>query len=281
MDAGLARRRSGPRFVGSHPLAGDHRTGPEHARADLFDGRTVVVTPTRATRPAAVTEVSGFWESLGANVTTMTPAEHDAALAMTSHLPHLVAVALAAATPTELLPLAASGWRDTTRIAGGDPKLVAGRFSRRIGSTCSMRSNSCSEVLDNLARNSGTRRRRKLDWRFWKRRRKRNGNAMLWEIDIHPADGRAGSSGERVAAAARELGLAENLQVATARGYLVQGEVAEPRCGRAAGERAAGRFGGRAGGRSAVESRARRVDFVRLEILAIAASRLIVRHRAA
>ena len=47
VDAGLASRRSGPRFVGSHPLAGDHRTGPEHARADLFEGRTVVITPTR------------------------------------------------------------------------------------------------------------------------------------------------------------------------------------------------------------------------------------------
>jgi prephenate dehydrogenase len=123
VDSGLAHRRSGPRFVGSHPLAGDHRTGPEHARGDLFDGRTVVVTPTSSTRPAAVTETCGFWQSLGANVTTMTPVEHDAALAMTSHLPHLVAVALAAATPKDLLPLAASGWRDTTRVAGGDPNL--------------------------------------------------------------------------------------------------------------------------------------------------------------
>jgi prephenate dehydrogenase len=123
VDSGLAHRRSGPRFVGSHPLAGDHRTGPEHARADLFDGRTVVVTPTALTRPAAVTETSGFWQSLGANITTMSPAEHDAAVAMTSHLPHLVAVALAAATPMNLLPLAASGWRDTTRVAGGDPNL--------------------------------------------------------------------------------------------------------------------------------------------------------------
>jgi prephenate dehydrogenase len=104
-------------------LAGDHRVGPEHARADLFDGRTVVVTPSSATRPAAVTETSGFWESLGANVTTMAPADHDAALAVTSHLPHLVAVALAAATPKTLLPLAATGWRDTTRVAGGEASL--------------------------------------------------------------------------------------------------------------------------------------------------------------
>jgi prephenate dehydrogenase len=122
-DVGLAGRRGGPRFVGSHPLAGDHRTGPEHARADLFDGRTVVITPTEHTRAAAVTEVSGFWQGLGANLRTMTPKEHDAALAITSHLPHAVAVALSAATPRELLPLTASGWRDTTRVAAGDPAL--------------------------------------------------------------------------------------------------------------------------------------------------------------
>lgn len=129
VDAALATRRSGPRFVGSHPLAGDHRTGAEHARADMFEGRMVVVTPSAATRPAAVTEVSGFWQSLGANVTTMTPAKHDAALAITSHLPHVAAVALAAATPTELLGLTASGWRDTTRVAGGDPHLWRAIFT--------------------------------------------------------------------------------------------------------------------------------------------------------
>jgi prephenate dehydrogenase len=123
VDSALASRRGGPRFVGSHPLAGDHRTGPQHARADLFDGRVVVVTPSPETRPAAVTEASGFWEGLGANVVTMAPAKHDAALALTSHLPHLVAIALAASTPSEFLPLTASGWRDTTRIAAADPKI--------------------------------------------------------------------------------------------------------------------------------------------------------------
>jgi prephenate dehydrogenase len=122
-DAGLAGRRAGPRFVGSHPLAGDHRTGAEHARADMFEGRAVVITPTEHTRTAAVTEVMGFWQALGANVHRMTPAQHDAALAMTSHLPHLAAVAVAAATPSTFLHLTASGWRDTTRVASGDPQL--------------------------------------------------------------------------------------------------------------------------------------------------------------
>jgi prephenate dehydrogenase len=123
VDAGLAGRRIGPRFVGSHPLAGDHRTGPDHARADLFEGRTVVVTPTELTRTAAVTEVVGFWQALGANVQNMTPAKHDAALALASHVPHLAAVAMAVATPAEFLHLTATGWRDTTRVAGGDPNL--------------------------------------------------------------------------------------------------------------------------------------------------------------
>jgi prephenate dehydrogenase len=123
IDAALSARRAGSPFVGSHPLAGDHRGGAEHARPDLFEGRTVVVTPTSATRPAAVVEITGFWQSLGARVTTMSSAEHDKALASTSHLPHLVAAALAAATPEKLLPLAASGWRDTTRVAAGDTNL--------------------------------------------------------------------------------------------------------------------------------------------------------------
>lgn len=129
IDAGLAPRRSGPRFVGSHPLAGDHRTGPQHSRADLFEDRIVVITPTEHTRPAAVTEVRGFWENLGAEVRSMSPAEHDSALAITSHLPHAVAVALAATTPKELLSLTAGGWRDTTRVAAGDPGLWQAIFT--------------------------------------------------------------------------------------------------------------------------------------------------------
>jgi prephenate dehydrogenase len=116
-------RTGGPRFVGSHPLAGDHRTGVEVARADLLVNRKVIVTPTASSEPGAVASISEFWRSVGAEVLTMSPAAHDSALAATSHLPHLVAFALAASTPHDLLPLAASGWRDTTRIAGGDSAM--------------------------------------------------------------------------------------------------------------------------------------------------------------
>jgi prephenate dehydrogenase len=110
-------------FVGSHPLAGDHRAGPEFSRADLFEGKTVVVTPTKATSPMALEKAGDFWQSLGAMVHVMSPQEHDEALATTSHLPHLVASAVAKCTPQEYLPLSAAGWADTTRIAAGDAEL--------------------------------------------------------------------------------------------------------------------------------------------------------------
>lgn len=119
------RRLSGSEnaFVGSHPLAGDHKTGPEYARAEMFVDRTVVVTPTANTNPRALEKGREFWQSLGAMVHVMSPQEHDLALAETSHLPHLVASAVARCTPQEYLPLAGTGWADTTRIAGGDAEL--------------------------------------------------------------------------------------------------------------------------------------------------------------
>ncbi len=118
------------RFVGSHPLAGSEKRGPGEADATLLEGRTVVVTPTPRTSPRDLNAVRSFWKSLGAKVATMSPAEHDAALAATSHLPHAVAAALAAVTPVEALPLAASGWRDTTRVAAGEAELWRQIFSQ-------------------------------------------------------------------------------------------------------------------------------------------------------
>ncbi|NOY42091.1 MAG: prephenate dehydrogenase/arogenate dehydrogenase family protein [Planctomycetes bacterium] len=118
------------RFVGSHPLAGNHRSGPEHATADLLEGKTVVVTPTPKTPGPTTERIAQFWEALGAQVQRMSPEQHDQALAVTSHLPHLVASALAACTPPEWLPLAATGWADTTRIAAADPELWTAIFSQ-------------------------------------------------------------------------------------------------------------------------------------------------------
>jgi prephenate dehydrogenase len=110
-------------FVGSHPLAGSEKQGFEHADAALFERRVCVMTPHRNVPVAAVDRIQRFWEGLGANVLKMSAEEHDRALAETSHLPHIVAAALAAVLEPQNARMAASGFRDTTRIAGGDPDL--------------------------------------------------------------------------------------------------------------------------------------------------------------
>jgi prephenate dehydrogenase len=119
------RRRRRGRFVGGHPLAGSHRRGPTAADADLFTGRVAVVTPAPATPAEDVETVAGLWSALGATVFVMPPREHDRILAATSHAPHAVAAAVAAATPAAARRFTAGGWRDTTRIAAGDPALWA------------------------------------------------------------------------------------------------------------------------------------------------------------
>ena len=108
-------------FVGSHPLAGKTSTGCRHAEADLFAGRTVFVTPGRATPAERVAAACALWEGLDARVELVEPERHDAIVATTSHLPHVVAVALAKIAPPSW-PSAyfGSGWRTTTRLAEGD-----------------------------------------------------------------------------------------------------------------------------------------------------------------
>ena len=136
--AGIVAALDGPlprgvRFVGSHPLAGSEKTGVQHAKADLFDDRLVVVTPGKSTAEADVAAICDFWSSLSARVVRMSPEEHDAAVAAISHLPHAVACVLAEATESAQIPLAASGWRDTTRIAAGDPSPVDPHFAGQSG----------------------------------------------------------------------------------------------------------------------------------------------------
>jgi prephenate dehydrogenase len=110
-------------FCGSHPLAGSDKSGVVHARADLLVERLTVVTPNSNTPASLVERTERLWRQLGSRTLRMTPQDHDRALASTSHLPHIVASALAAATPDELLPLVATGWCDTTRIAAGAAEL--------------------------------------------------------------------------------------------------------------------------------------------------------------
>ncbi len=113
------------RFMGGHPLAGSEKTGPEHARADLFVNRWTFLTPTPRSSPNALELLADFWKRLGAQVQTMTAREHDRIMAKTSHLSHLLAFALAGSLEPADAPFVGSGFRDTTRLAGSDPGLWA------------------------------------------------------------------------------------------------------------------------------------------------------------
>lgn len=115
-------------FVGGHPIAGSERSGVGHARADLFEGRACVLTPTNRTPGDRLARARAFWGSLGCRLIELDPAEHDRALGLTSHLPHAVAAALAAAVPTDFLSLAGGAFRDCTRVAGADLELWTSIF---------------------------------------------------------------------------------------------------------------------------------------------------------
>ncbi|MBN1866642.1 prephenate dehydrogenase/arogenate dehydrogenase family protein [Candidatus Sumerlaeota bacterium] len=117
-------------FVGSHPMAGSEKSGIEHARADLYEGATAILTPDIRTSDEALDRVRALWRGLGMEVVELLPVRHDQMVAMLSHLPHLVAsalVSLAGEGPRgnpELLTLVAGpGFRDTTRIAMGSAVL--------------------------------------------------------------------------------------------------------------------------------------------------------------
>lgn len=110
-------------FIGSHPIAGSEKQGCAHARPDLFENHVCVLTPGAETPRGEVERLAAFWKSLGSSVVEMSARDHDRALAQTSHVPHVVAAALAASLAAENRSLAAGGFQDTTRIAAGDPEL--------------------------------------------------------------------------------------------------------------------------------------------------------------
>ena len=121
----------GVHFVPAHPVAGTEHSGPDAGFAELFVGRWCILTPPEGTDAGAVDKLAAFWGMLGANVETMTsPEHHDLVLAITSHLPHLIAYTivgtadeLAEVTRSEVLKFSAGGFRDFTRIAASDPTM--------------------------------------------------------------------------------------------------------------------------------------------------------------
>ncbi len=113
-------------FVGSHPMAGSEKTGWEHGRADLFAGRVTFVTPLPETDPQAAEKVAAFWKSIGSDVASLEPDAHDEIVAHISHLPQVLASTLCATLAKRDVRwrnYAGGGLRDTTRIAGSEPKL--------------------------------------------------------------------------------------------------------------------------------------------------------------
>ncbi len=133
VEAAEAEPEARSRFVAAHPIAGSERSGASHARADLFEGRTCVLTPTGRTPGDRLDRARAFWSSLGCRVIELDPATHDAHLARTSHLPHAMAAALASLVGPDLVPLAAGAYRDATRVAGADAALWAPIFLANRG----------------------------------------------------------------------------------------------------------------------------------------------------
>ncbi len=121
---------AGVHFIPAHPIAGTEFSGPEAGFATLFDGRWAIITPLPGADTHAVARLRGFWEGLGSQVDEMEPGHHDLVLAITSHLPHLIAYNivgtahdLEAVTEGEVIKYSASGFRDFTRIAASDPTM--------------------------------------------------------------------------------------------------------------------------------------------------------------
>jgi cyclohexadieny/prephenate dehydrogenase len=117
-------------FIPAHPLAGTERSGPENGLANLFANRWCILTPPDDADPAAVERVKTFWEALGAQVELMTATHHDNVLAITSHLPHLIAFTIFHTalrhedmTNSEVIKFSAGGFRDFTRIASSNPTM--------------------------------------------------------------------------------------------------------------------------------------------------------------
>ena len=120
----------GVSFIPGHPIAGTELSGPEAGFAELFDDRWCVLTPTEDTNKDALNSIRLLWEEMGSKVEIMNPEHHDRVLAITSHIPHLIAYNivgtandLANVTNKEVVKYSAGGFRDFTRIAASDPKM--------------------------------------------------------------------------------------------------------------------------------------------------------------
>jgi len=167
-------------FIPAHPVAGTEYSGPDAGFAELFIGRWCILTPADDADAVAVERLSGFWSGLGAKVATMSAEHHDLVLAITSHVPHLIAYTivgtaddLSAVTRSEVLQYSAGGFRDFTRIAASDPIMwrdvflanktgvleMLGRFNRDLANLTQAIEAADGDTLFNLFTRTRTIRR--------------------------------------------------------------------------------------------------------------------------
>ncbi len=145
---------AGVHFIPGHPIAGTEQSGPEAGFATLFDGRWCVLTPDAGSDAAAVAKLEAFWRACGSNVEIMDAEHHDMVLAITSHVPHMIAfnivntaAHLEAVTDSEVIKYSAGGFRDSTRLAASDPTMWRDVFLNNKGAVLEM----LSRFSENLA----------------------------------------------------------------------------------------------------------------------------------
>jgi len=141
----LAEALPGACIIPAHPVAGTEQSGPEAGFATLFAGRWCIITPPEGCDPQALEALSDFWTSLGSKVELMDAAHHDLVLAVTSHIPHLIAYTIVGTasdledvTQSEVIKYSAGGFRDFTRIAASDPVMWRDVFLTNRGAVLEM-----------------------------------------------------------------------------------------------------------------------------------------------
>jgi cyclohexadieny/prephenate dehydrogenase len=142
-------------FVPAHPIAGTENSGPNSGFAELFDKKWTILTPSPDTDEGEVAKLREFWEALGANVDIMEPEHHDMVLAVTSHVPHLIAYTMVGVaddlervTDSEVINFSTGGFRDFTRIAASDPTMWRDVFLNNKEATLSILGRFTEELFD-------------------------------------------------------------------------------------------------------------------------------------
>ena len=178
--AALAAALPGHRIIPAHPVAGTEQSGPDAGFATLFRNRWCIVTPPADVDPADLARLIALWEAFGARVETMDAEHHDLVLAVTSHLPHLIAYTIVGTasdlervTQSEVIKYSAGGFRDFTRIAASDPTMwrdvfltnrdavldMLGRFSRDLAELeTAIRADDGATLFDHFTRTRAVRR---------------------------------------------------------------------------------------------------------------------------